>query len=154
VRATSIGTRRRPALAPLLATLALFGCASSSDTDTACTPDDADGIISEPARLVLTVTDREFSPRILAAQNSSDITLILDNQGTTPHGFVIDCLPTPNDDGCPTEACFPREARIEPLAPGESSRISFVTPLVEGIYDFHSGGSEDTDPEPGQFIVQ
>jgi len=149
----SIGTLLWALMAALLAP-ALFGCTSSFETDTACTPDDADGIISEPARLVVTVTDTEFSPRILAAQNSSDVTLTLDNQGTTPHGFVIDCLPTPNRDGCPTESCFSSQAQIEPLAPGESTRITFVTPLVEGIYGFHSGGSEDTDPEPGQFIVQ
>jgi hypothetical protein len=145
-----------PRIAPLLALLALGpGCShSSDDDDQACTPDDADGIISEPARLVVTVTDREFSPKILAAQNSSDITLTLENQGTSPHGFVIDCLPTPNTDGCPTESCFPSESQVEPLAPGESATITFETPLVEGIYDFRSDVSEDAQLTPGQFIVQ
>ncbi len=142
---------------PLLAALALcLSCSSSTDDDhdSTCTPDDADGIISEPARLVVTVSDTEFAPKILTAQNSSDITLTLENEGTTPHGFVVDCLPTPNNDGCPLESCFPDDAKIEPLAPGESATITFQTPLVEGIYDFRSDVPEDTELTPGQFIVQ
>ena len=141
----------------LLMAVASASCACSSDAkknDDACTPDDADGIISEPAEFVVTVSDTEFAPKILAAQNSSTITLTLRNQGTTPHSWVIDCRPTPNEDGCPLEACFPSDARIAPVAPGESARVVFETPLVEGLYDFHSDVAEDRELEPGQFIVQ
>lgn len=141
----------------LLVVAALCLACSGSDDDEeedACTPDDADGIISEPATLLLTVTDTEFSPKILTTQNTSDITLKLKNDGTTPHSFVVDCLPTPNDDGCPVESCFPDDSRVEPVAPGESVTINFETPLVEGIYDFRSDVADDTELESGQFIVQ
>jgi hypothetical protein len=142
---------------PLLVALALcFGCASSSDDhqDDACTPDDADGIISEPARLIVTVTDSDLKPKILTVQNSSDITLTLENNGTSPLGLAVDCLATPNHDGCPTESCFPADAKLEPIEPGESATITFVSPLVEGIYAFHSGLPDDTERASGQFIVQ
>jgi len=140
----------------LLATAALnFACSSDvRKNDDACTPDDADGIIDEPATLLLTVSDTEFAPKILAAQNTSEITLTLRNDGTTPHSFVVDCLPTPNNDGCPTESCFPSDSKIDPVPPGESVTILFETPLVEGIYDFHSDVAEDTELTPGQFIIQ
>jgi len=143
---------------PLLLAVAALSVACSDSNDgkknDSCTPDDADGVIDEPARFTLTVTDTEFMPKILAAQNSSRITLELKNEGTTPHGFVVDCLPTPNDDGCPTRSCFPSEAKIEPVEPGGEGTIIFESPLVEGIYEFHSGVSEDTQLESGQFIVQ
>jgi len=138
----------------LLATLAMISACSGSEKNDACTPDDADGIISEPATLLVTVTDTEFAPKILTTQNSSDITLTLKNDGTTPHSFVVDCLPTPNHDGCPTQSCFPREAKVDPVAPGEEATIMFETPLVEGIYTFHSDVAEDTDLKSGQFIIR
>jgi hypothetical protein len=137
------------------AALGLGGCSHTADHDgDACTPNDADGVISEPARLALTVTDSDFAPKILSAQNSSDITLTIDNQGTAPHGFVIDCLPTPNHDGCPTKSCFPSAARVESLAPGDTTTLMFETPLVEGIYEFHAGLVQDAELTSGQFIVQ
>jgi len=141
----------------LLLVIAAVNVACSSvatKNDDLCTPDDADGIISEPAVLELTVTDREFAPKILTTQNSSDITLTLKNEGTTPHSFVVDCLPTPNNDGCPTKSCFPSEANVDPVAPGAEATIMFETPLVEGIYTFRSNVAEDTDLESGQFIIQ
>ena len=143
--------------AALLMVAALsFACSSSDDDkkDDSCTPDDADGIISEPATLVVTVNDTEFAPKILTTQNSSAITLTLKNQGTAPHSFVVDCLPTPNSDGCPMQSCFPSEAKVDPVAPGGEATIMFQTPLVEGIYNFHSDVAEDTELKPGQFIVQ
>ncbi len=120
----------------LLATAALsLACSSDVEkNDDLCTPDDADGIISEPATVLLTVTDSKFAPAVVTTQNSSDITLTLKNDGTTPHSFVVDCLPTPNSDGCPTQSCFPSEAKLDPVAPGEEATIRFETPLGEGIY--------------------
>ena len=141
----------------LLATVAASSACTGSDpaqNGDPCTPDDADGIISEPAKLLLKVTDQEFKPKILTTQNTSEITLTLENDGTTPHGFVVVCKPTPNSDGCPTQSCFPSEAKIEPVAPGEAATIVFESPLVEGIYDFHSDVPEDSALTPGQFIIQ
>jgi hypothetical protein len=147
---SSLGCRGRL----LLAAAALsFACSGEKQND-ACTPDDADGVINEPATVLLTVTDVEFMPKIVATQNTSDITLRLENEGTRPHGFVVDCLPTPNSDGCPTQSCFPSDARIEPVAPGDQATVMFKTPLVEGIYNFHSDLAEDSELAPGQFIIQ
>ena len=33
----------------------------------------------------------------------------------------VDCLPTPNDNGCPTKSCFPAGASIPSIEPGESA---------------------------------
>ena len=140
----------------LLAAAALnFACSGMDESQNdACTPEDADGVISEPATLLLTVTDTNFAPIVLTTQNSSEITLTLRNDGTTPHGFVVDCRPTPNDDGCPTQSCFPSESQIELVVPGEQATVVFETPLVEGLYDFRSGVAEDADLGGGQFLVQ
>jgi len=143
---------------PLLFAVAAlcFACSGSDDQkhDDACTPDDADGIVDEPARFIVTVTDAKFEPAILAAQNSSQVTIQLKNAGTTAHGFVVDCLPTPNSDGCPTQSCFPNEAEIDPLEPNAEATVVFESPLVEGIYTFRSNVPEDTELESGQFIIQ
>jgi hypothetical protein len=141
----------------LLLALAALGVACSSADEgkgDRCKPDDADGIIDEPANPQLTVTDTEFVPKIVTTQNTSTVTLKLKNEGTTPHAFVVACKPTPNSDGCPAQSCFPPEAKIEPLAPGDEVTILFETPLVEGIYDFHSDVPADTELQPGQFIIQ
>jgi hypothetical protein len=133
----------------------LIACSGSdAKTNDACAPDDADGIIDEPAMPRLTVTDSEFMPKIVTTQNSSHITLTLQNAGTRPHGFVVDCKPTPNSDGCPMQSCFPSESEIAPIAPGDEATVSFVSPLVEGIYVFHSNAAEDAELAPGQFIIQ
>ena len=139
----------------MLATLSV-ACSGSHTkaNDEACTPSDADGVIDEPANQRLTVTDAEFRPKIITTQNSSSVVLTLKNEGTTLHGFVVDCMPTPNSDGCPSQSCFPSEAKIEPIAPGQEVTVRFETPLVEGIYDFHSDVPEDADLEAGQFIIQ
>jgi hypothetical protein len=143
--------------AALLALSALgLACSSSEDgaNHPACTPDDADGIIDEPANPRLTVTDTAFMPTIITTQNTSTITLTLKNEGTRPHGFVVDCKPTPNGDGCPLQSCFPREAAIAAIEAGTEVTVSFQSPLVEGIYDFHSDVPEDAELRAGQFIVQ
>jgi hypothetical protein len=128
-------------------------CSSSSDGGgDVCKPDDADGILGTKDTFQVEVTDDAFSPRVLASQNLTEVTLKLTNGGTTPHGFVIGCLQTPNDDGCPTESCFPDEAKIAPLDPGESKTVEFAVPLVEGIHTVSTG--VDGDAAEGQFIVQ
>ena len=141
-------------ICPIFCGLAL-ACACSSDAtphDAACRPDDADGITGEAQTLTLNVDDTGFSPKILTTQNTSKVSLTIHNAGTSPHSFVVDCLPTPNADGCPQTSCFPEEAKVDPVAPGGSARIVFESPLVEGVYTFHSdvAGDEAT----GQFIIQ
>ncbi|HET7543143.1 MAG TPA: hypothetical protein VFK05_24890 [Polyangiaceae bacterium] len=147
--------RRWPLLLTTVGAASLLACSGSdAKSNDACTPDDADGIIDEPVMPQLTVSDTEFLPKIVTAQNSSHVTLELLNAGTKPHSFVVDCKPTPNSDGCPMQSCFPSEARIDPIAPGARVTVEFVSPLVEGIYDFHSDVPEDTELAPGQFVIQ
>ena len=82
-------------------------------------------------------------PKIVTTQNSSTITLTLTNEGTTPHSFVVDCLPTPNSDGCPTKSCFPSEAKIEPLAPGDRCHDHVRDPAGGGDLHFRSDVAGD-----------
>src|SRR4051812_36687508 len=129
---------RRCALLLTVAASSLACSSSDHSTPDKCQPDDADGIIDEPANPRLTVTDTKFAPAIITTQNSSTVTLTLENKGSIPHSFVVDCLPTPNSDGCPTQSCFPAEAKIDPVDPGDEVTVFFETPLFEGIYVFHS----------------
>jgi hypothetical protein len=137
---------------PLVALLVLSACSASPDEGDPCQPDDADGVIGGIDVFAITVTDEEFTPKILSSQNRSSVTLKLENQGTTPHGFTIACLPTPNSDGCPEESCFPDASALAPVDPGESATAQFEVPLVEGIYAITTG--VDGDAFEAQFIVQ
>lgn len=137
---------------PLLALLAVPSCGSSPDEGDPCQPDDADGVIGGTDYFSVTVTDEAFTPKILSSQNRSNVTVKLENRGTTPHGFTIACLPTPNDRGCPEESCFPDSATIAPIGPGESATAEFEVPLVEGIHVVTTG--VDGDDFEAQFIVQ
>jgi hypothetical protein len=127
-----------------------------------CKPGDADGINGGCYAYDLTVDDTGFTPIILKAQNVGQVTLHLTNKGTKPHDFVVDCLPTPNVQGCPPQSCFPAASKIGPLAPGATATASFVTPNPEGIYDFRSDVSGDSTVETdggvtglwGQFVIQ
>jgi hypothetical protein len=136
----------------LLALAALPACSSSPDEGDPCQPDDADGVIGGHDNFEVKVSDEKFTPKVLTSQNRSNVTLKLENEGTTPHGFAIECLPTPNSDGCPQESCFPEAAKIEPVAPGESATAEFEVPLVEGIYVITTG--VDGDDFEAQFVVQ
>lgn len=139
----------------------LCGGCGSSDAGDACMLGDADGVVGGAVTFELTVDDTGFSPTILTAQNSADVTLTLHNIGSKPHGFVIDCLPTPNVNGCPATSCFSSSASIAATAPGASAMSTFVVPRPEGIYYYHSNAAGDT-PGPcmagaigcGQFIVK
>ena len=134
--------------------------ANGGDAGKSCAPNDQDGIIGGDAKFLLTVNDQGFTPLVIAAENAANVTLELVNAGTKSHDFVIDCIPNPNTVGCPQTSCFPEQADIEPLPPGATAETSFVTPLIEGIYYFHSDEPGDTDGPCaidtrgcGQFVV-
>jgi hypothetical protein len=132
--------------------LFLVSACSDDRPEDACQPDDLDGVIGGEAEFVVTVDEDAFSPRILSTQNRATVTLTLTNTGSEPHGFFIECLPTPNDDGCPTESCFTDDARIDPIAPGESSNVVFEVPIVEGTYSIVS--EPERDAPSAQFVVK
>jgi hypothetical protein len=136
-------------------------CGDPEGSNDPCAPDDADGVIGGSVAFDLTVDEVGFSPTILAAQNKANVTLTLHNAGTKPHSFVIDCMPTPNINGCPTTSCFPASAAIDAIAPGESGMTAFEVPRSEGIHDYHSDVAGDAPtpctagaPGCGQFVVK
>jgi hypothetical protein len=135
--------------------VALSAAACGHDEETsgdACEPDDLDGVIGGDVTFQVTLGDDAFSPRILTAQNRAAVTLTLTNDSSEARGFFVECLPTPNDDGCPEESCFPDEARIEPIEHGASVTAEFEVPIVEGAYTIVSAPGE-TEPS-AQFIVK
>ena len=136
----------------------LVACSSSDDDDddddNSCVPDDADGIANVDITVALAVDDAAFAPAVVKTQNSSVITLTLTNNGTRPHGFSVDCYPTPNQRGCPAEVCFPSEATVAPIAPGASATVKFTTPAYEAIYTYRSTAEGDSALATGQFILQ
>ena len=114
-----------------------------------CFPDH-DGINGGSYTFVATVDDTGFSKAIFATQNDATATVTLKNTGTKPHGFAIECTSvTPAYStvpaGCPTLACFPADAFIAPLAPGESKTITFATPTPDGLlYPVRSSEPNDS----------
>jgi len=129
----------------------LTGC-SGEDEGNKCELEDADGIIGGKYTFLLRVNDRSFEPIVFAGQNTADVTLTLTNQSTSVSGFSIDCLPTPNENGCATESCFPDSHVVEPIASGASATARFKIPEVEGIYTFRALSGDDA--RIGQFIVE
>ncbi len=127
------------------------GC-SDDDAGDKCQLEDADGIIGGSYTFTLRIDDQSFDPILFAGQNTADVTLTLVNEGTTENGFSIDCLPTPNGDGCATESCFPASHAIAPIAPGASATSKFEIPQVEGIHTFRTLPGDDR--RLGQFVVQ
>ncbi len=132
--------------------LSSIACSDEEGSEDACTPDDLDGVIGGDVSFEVTLDDDAFSPRILTAQNRAFVTLTLTNASSEARGFYVECLQTPNDDGCPSESCFPDEARIDPIEPGESATTEFEVPIVEGAYTIVSAPGE-TEPS-AQFIVK
>jgi hypothetical protein len=126
-----------------------------------CAPPDSDGVVGGCYAFDVTVDEAGFSPRILKAQNSATIILRVTNAGTRSHDFVMGCLPI-DFPGCPAQSCFPSKASLTALAPGASATATFVTPYVEGIYDFRSDVPGDSQTASdggliglwGQFVVQ
>jgi hypothetical protein len=134
--------------------VALVACSSDGASADACAPDDADGIVGVELTAQVTVDDHGFAPPIVKVQNKSLLSLTVTNAGTRPHGFSVDCLPTPNARGCPARSCFPDDATIAPLAPGASKTVKFATPAVEGIYTYRSRADGDAALTTGQLILQ
>jgi hypothetical protein len=144
----------------LASVLAGVRCSSGIDAGP-CGPGDSDGLSGGHWTFDLTASDTSFTPAILKAQNLSSITLTLTNAGSKPHDFVIDCLPTPNANGCPAASCFDDASVIGPIAPEASVTATFDTARVDGIYRFRSDLPGDTQTGDGgmtglvgQFIVQ
>jgi len=126
-----------------------------------CAPPDSDGINGGCYAFDVTVDDTGFSPIVLVAQNLATVTITLRNTGSKPHDFVVGCIPI-SYPGCPSQQCFPGEADIPTLAPGQSATTTFTAPNPEGIYDFRSDVPGDSQVESdggvtgiwGQFVVQ
>ena len=75
----------------------------------------------------------------ISLENSTNVTLTLTNTGTKPHDMTIACIPTELPAACMNQtSCFPLEANIATLMPGESKTVTFTAPVVEGIYQFVS----------------
>jgi hypothetical protein len=143
--------RARVELALTLAALSglALHCGTSGGT---CGPSDSDGTSGGSVTFDVQISDTAFAPVILPAQNLATVTLTLKNTGTRPHDFVIECLATPNGNGCPATSCFPDASAIGSVAPDASATTTFTTPNPEGIYVFHSDLPGDT--QSGQFIVK
>jgi hypothetical protein len=122
------------AAALLSAGLVVSRCASTKSS--ACA-EVGDGISGGNANIVIIVDDDGFRPRLVTAQDKAKVTLTLKNEGTRPHGFAVECVPT-DHDGCPSESCFPDKATIAPIPPGGSATTTFVAPDLERVYPVRS----------------
>ncbi len=125
-----------------------------NDDGDSCQPDDQDGVLGGTNTVLLNVSDTGFAvggvdsgstqPNI-TVQNSSTVKLTVTNVGTTPHSFVVACIPSGLPASCnlPT-SCFPEAAHIPALDPGAKVSVTFMTPPVEGAYPFTSDVDGDT----------
>jgi hypothetical protein len=138
----------------LLALFVLSATACSSSGSDTCNPGDQDGVTGATSGtdvVLVSVNDTEFTvggvdsgstePNI-AVQNLTTVMLTLTNTGSQPHGMQIACIPTGLPAGCPTTSCFPGNADIPALAPGASVTTTYVTPAVEGTYQFTDPASD------------
>ena len=125
-----------------------------------CIPDDQDGVVGGNNTVKLYITDAGFNvgtqdsgqPNI-AVQNSANVTLTITNAGSKPHSFTIGCRPTdlPTECNQPT-SCFPSDANVPAIDPGDSVVVKFKTPVVEGEYEFTSDEPGD-DGLIGEFVL-
>ena len=141
----------------LFGLLLASGCNGGDNADS-CNPDDQDGVVgsTDTVTVLLNVSDQGYAvggvdsgstePNI-AVQNLSNVTLTLTNVGSKSHSLHIACIPTGLPAGCPAMSCFPDNANIPALAPGDSATVMFATPAVEGAYQFTS--DEDGDISTG-----
>jgi hypothetical protein len=133
--------------------LVASACSSSNGDDNDCQPGDADGFVGGVNTVEVSVSDTAFTvggvnskstePNI-GVQNSSTVNLTVTNTGTKPHSFKLVCIPSGLPAGCEQASCFPDSADIAAIAPGDSVSVSFVTPAVEGTYQFYSDEDGDT----------
>lgn len=130
-----------------LVTLQCDDEAPSGDDGDPCTEPDQDGVIGGDYAFQVDVSDTAFSPVILKAQNSGNVSLTVRNTGTKPHSFTMQCLTT---NGC--TACFPDGAKVGPIEPGATATTTFVGPEQEGIFTIASDVPGDTFT--AQFILQ
>jgi hypothetical protein len=144
---------RRTVFVPCCGFALLLNLACSSPSSQGCTPNDQDGVVGDKITVLLNVSDTGYAvggvdsgstqPNV-AVQNRSQVTLTLTNVGSKPHSLYIACIPTGLPAGCPAMSCFPDDANIPALAPGERSTVTFATPAVEGAYPFTSHEDGDT----------
>jgi hypothetical protein len=135
----------------------LVAAARCSSTDSVSCFPDANGVSGGARVIDVVVTDTAFSvgsadaafePNI-TVENLATVQLTVQNAGTKPHDFVVDCLPTPNSAGCPAESCFPAAADLPAIAPGQSASTTFMTPAHEGSYRFSSDLPGDVPADGG-----
>jgi hypothetical protein len=113
---------------------------SDDDDDGAGGADDAAG----------GANDGSNAKNIIATQNSAQITLTLTNTGTKPHGFQVSCVSVCSSyptlpAGCSSQACFPSGATIDPIDPGTSKTVTFLTPVPDNLlYPFSSSAPDDS----------
>jgi hypothetical protein len=158
------------ALGGLVMLPGIVHCGASGSTGGGCPTNDENGVSGGAEVVVLTVSDTAFAvggvdsgstESNITIENASTVKLTLTNLGTKPHDFMVQCMPTPNASGCPMQSCFPAEAGIPSLAPGESASTTFVAPFAEGPYPFVSDLPGDTNTSPdggltglvGEFVL-
>ena len=162
--------KRQALVGGLCSVLALSaGQCSSSPGGPKCSTD-SNGISGGMHVIDLTVSDTAFTVGALdggpgepniTIENAATVSLTTTNVGAKPHDFVVQCLPSPNADGCPTQVCFPPEANLPQVQPGKSATTTFVAPFHEGLYPFISDVPSDTQTSPdggitglvGQFVL-
>ncbi|MEO7037162.1 MAG: hypothetical protein ABI548_24625 [Polyangiaceae bacterium] len=127
-------------------------CSSDANVDS-CQPYDHDAVAGGTNNVLLTVSDTAFgvgapgsgsTQRNIAVENSSVVKLTVTNVGKKPHSLVVACIPSELPAGCPQTSCFPDEANLQPIDPGDSVTVTFDTPAVEGAYQFTSAVDGDT----------
>jgi hypothetical protein len=162
---------RRTASASGVCLLLATGCSNGSGDSLpvagGCTTDQ-NGVQGGRDVFFVTVTDSAFSvggadsgsmqPNI-TIENGATVTLTLYNAGTVPHGLMVLCQDTPNGNGCPMQSCFPPDADIPAVQPGQSATTTFMAPLKEGAYPFVPALPGDTPANPdggvpsGEFLL-
>jgi hypothetical protein len=163
-------------LSLVLSAAGAAGCGSSSSgttgsdvngDDDSCTPGDNDGISGGAYTVLVNVSDTAYavggvdsgstSPNI-AVQNFGNVTLTLTNVGTRPHDLVVQCIPSGLPATCSMQtSCFPGMAASIPgyiaivpsVDPGMSATVTFMSPAVEGAYQFVSDDPGDTGADGG-----
>ena len=160
---TVLGMKQALGLLCLMFAVGLSNACSSDAGDKGdggpCDADDQDGVLGGTNTVLLSVSDSAFAvggvdsgsmqPNI-AVENSSTVKLTVTNTGTTPHSFVVACIPSGLPASCnqPT-SCFPDAANIPAIDPGKSVTVMFMTPAVEGAYQFTSDVKGDTTTDKG-----